>query len=83
MNNTDLNRRADDLPAPQAPARLDPIPKSRNDAIDSGAIRYWTGKPCKNGHIADRYTLNGSCVVCQQNLVNASKAKARAIRAKK
>jgi len=25
---------------------------------------YNTGKPCKRGHLADRYTLNGTCVEC-------------------
>lgn len=26
--------------------------------------RYFTGKSCKNGHICERITANGSCVVC-------------------
>lgn len=30
----------------------------------SGAPRYSTGKPCRNGHLADRYTSHGKCVMC-------------------
>jgi hypothetical protein len=26
--------------------------------------RYFTGKPCKHGHIAERYTASHACVVC-------------------
>lgn len=27
-------------------------------------ITYFTGRPCKHGHITYRYTLSGSCVKC-------------------
>jgi len=30
-----------------------------------GAIRYSTGKPCKRGHISDRFTSSRQCVECQ------------------
>jgi 5-methylcytosine-specific restriction endonuclease McrA len=40
------------------------LPKSRPDAKASGASQYFTGKPCKNGHIAKRQTVNGTCDVC-------------------
>jgi 5-methylcytosine-specific restriction endonuclease McrA len=30
----------------------------------SGAERYCTGKPCRNGHLAERYTSTGKCVRC-------------------
>lgn len=36
----------------------------RAEAKLIGLTRYFTGKPCKHGHIAKRLTLNGSCVVC-------------------
>lgn len=26
--------------------------------------RYNTGKPCQNGHLAERYSSNGECVEC-------------------
>lgn len=36
----------------------------RWDAKQRGDTRYFTGKPCKAGHIAERITVNGCCVVC-------------------
>lgn len=29
-----------------------------------GLPRYFTGRPCRDGHIAERYTKNGDCMVC-------------------
>lgn len=37
---------------------------SRKDAIAMGLKRYFTGKPCKNGHITERGTSNKSCREC-------------------
>ena len=37
---------------------------TRAEAIDRGLPRYFTGKPCIHGHVADRGTLNSACVVC-------------------
>ena len=37
----------------------------RQQSIDQGNKRYFTGKPCKNGHIADRLTSNRECVECK------------------
>ncbi len=37
---------------------------SRKDAKAKGLKRYFTGKPCKHGHIAEKTTVNGSCVDC-------------------
>lgn len=39
------------------------LPTNRTDAKRLGAIHYYTGKPCANGHIAPRKT-KGSCVEC-------------------
>ena len=36
---------------------------SRKEAIQKGLSKYYTGRPCKRGHIAERYTA-GACVVC-------------------
>ena len=38
-------------------------PTTRKEAKDTGAKYYFTGKPCKHGHIALRQT-KGSCVTC-------------------
>lgn len=36
----------------------------RIDAANAGMTRFYTGRPCKKGHIADRYVANGCCVDC-------------------
>ena len=41
------------------------IPTNRADAKAQGARHYFTGKPCKHGHIALRET-KGSCVECRK-----------------
>jgi len=39
------------------------LPKTRQEAMSTGAKHYFTGEPCKHGHIAPRKT-KGSCVEC-------------------
>ncbi len=39
------------------------LPKTRAEAKATGAKYYFTGEPCKHGHIAPRKT-KGSCVEC-------------------
>ena len=34
------------------------------DAARSGATRFFTGKPCKRGHLSDRHVSSGGCVEC-------------------
>lgn len=36
----------------------------RKDAKNAGFYRFFTGRPCKNGHVAYRYTTSGSCSKC-------------------
>lgn len=36
----------------------------RGVAIVSGATRYFTGIPCRHGHVAERSTVNGQCTEC-------------------
>lgn len=42
-----------------------PLPQiiTRAEAKACGLDRYFTGKPCKHGHVAQRYK-SGRCVVC-------------------
>lgn len=42
------------------------IPASMSEARAVGATRYNTGKPCVNGHYADRYARKGGCVTCHR-----------------
>lgn len=39
---------------------------SRKDALALGLKFYFTGKPCKREHVAQRYANNGVCEVCAQ-----------------
>ena len=41
------------------------LPKSREEAKARGLDRYFTGSPCKHGHIAPRYVSTTNCVPCQ------------------
>jgi hypothetical protein len=41
------------------------MPKSRSEAISAGANRYFTGEPCKYGHLCER-SLNSHCVECDR-----------------
>jgi len=36
----------------------------RSEAKSKGLTRYFTGEPCKNGHIAERSVNNSECLVC-------------------
>lgn len=44
----------------------EPVIMSRVEAKAAGLARYLTGKPCKHGHVAERYASTGVCVTCQQ-----------------
>lgn len=37
---------------------------SRDEAFRTGLKTYFTGKPCKHGHLAPRYTSTGACAEC-------------------
>ena len=38
--------------------------------------KYFTGEPCKNGHVAERWNYNGLCVECKRETDRASNLKA-------
>ena len=44
---------------------------TRKQAQEQGLTHYFTGKPCKHGHIAKRLVTSKSCVVC--NCANTKK----------
>lgn len=39
------------------------LPKTRAEALERGLTRYFTGKPCRNGHVAE-WNIRGLCVTC-------------------
>ena len=45
----------------------------RRAAIAAGLPRYFTGRPCKRGHIAEIFVAGG-CVVCTSNRVDRQRA---------
>ena len=46
---------------------------TRREAIKLKNKMYNTGKPCKNGHFADRYTIDGACSVCRSEYQKADR----------
>ncbi len=43
---------------------------SHEDALSKGLTRYFTGKPCKQGHICERYISSKGCIECQKEYQN-------------
>jgi len=39
---------------------------TRKEAKSQGLSRYFTGKPCCNGHVAERQTSKGGCIDCKK-----------------
>jgi hypothetical protein len=37
---------------------------SRWDAHAAGLTRFYTGRPCKRGHVAERYVSTQACLMC-------------------
>jgi hypothetical protein len=45
---------------------LGPLPTTRAAALATGSAHYATGRPCKRGHTAARYTQTSNCLECQK-----------------
>lgn len=41
---------------------------SRKDALAKGLKRYFTGEPCKHGHISERTARGSTCLECHNSL---------------
>lgn len=39
---------------------------TRSQAYDRGLERYFTGQPCKNGHISERRVRSYGCIECEE-----------------
>lgn len=37
---------------------------NRSEALRTGLTKYFTGIPCKNGHVSYRYVQSGTCEMC-------------------
>lgn len=42
------------------------LPSSYSEALAVGSKRYFTGRPCKHGHVDERRASDGSCCECQR-----------------
>lgn len=42
----------------------------RKEAMLAGEKYYFTGNPCKKGHLAKKLTVNGACTECQRERTN-------------
>ncbi len=42
------------------------LPTTRQEAKKSGSKYYFTGDPCRNGHLSPRY-MDGDCIQCKRN----------------
>jgi 5-methylcytosine-specific restriction endonuclease McrA len=45
---------------------------SRSDALARGLLHYFTGKPCKRGHIDQRFVVGRYCAACNRENVSAA-----------
>jgi 5-methylcytosine-specific restriction endonuclease McrA len=41
---------------------------TRAEAKAAGSKRYFTGRPCRKGHLSERYVSKGTCSTCAQTL---------------
>jgi hypothetical protein len=41
---------------------------TRAEAKQAGLARYFTGKPCRNGHISERFVVSKSCIACRKEM---------------
>ena len=54
------------------------LPTSRQEATKSGSKYYFTGNPCRNGHLSPKY-MGGKCIQCHRdrNRRDADKRRAK------
>lgn len=50
---------------------------TRQAAITKQEMYFFTGKPCKRGHVVKRYTKNGACYECLHPTINSTEIKER------
>lgn len=43
-----------------------PRDAARDAALESGAATYFTGRPCRRGHVAARRTDSAACTECMR-----------------
>lgn len=58
----------------------DHLPKTRAEAVAARNSKYFTGVPCKRGHLAPRYVDNSVCMTCRAEDVRLKRQSERAAR---
>lgn len=53
---------------------------TRKAAIKAGERHYFTGKPCKRGHVSIRYTDTCNCVECMKERIYRDRSEIAEIR---
>lgn len=43
------------------------LPSIQTEAAKAGSAIYFTGKPCKRGHVSPRHTISGDCTECAKH----------------
>lgn len=54
-----------------------PQTRTRNEAILTGDRRFYTGLPCRKGHLSERYTSTGGCISCLRPALAFAQLKGR------
>ena len=60
---------------PLTQTELEALPRSNKEAKAAGEPFYFTGKACKHGHVCERYSSDGSCVICNAEIENQRREK--------
>ena len=55
------------------------LPKTGKEARLLGIPRYFTGTPCKRGHLAERYANNGHCIECDNARIKPADQRKKAL----
>jgi hypothetical protein len=50
-------------------ANPNPVIIDKHVAANSGKTRYYTGKPCRAGHLSERFVSSGGCVECVHPII--------------
>ena len=54
---------------------------TRQEAIEGGLPKYFTGEACKNGHVSERQTISGACLACKASYLERDRQKMAEARA--
>ena len=56
---------------------LERLPRTAKEAREKGVLHYFTGKPCKRGHVVKRHVSDRTCIECTKRWKEANPDKVR------